>query len=60
MDEKIPMDNYFAVLLEHIQTTEESIAYHAIKVYLEQLESVVFPGPKDPLVRKWIEDGLIK
>ena len=54
------MDDYFAVLLEHIQTTEESIAYHAIKVYLEELESIVFPAPKDPLVRKWIEDGLIK
>ena len=60
LEEKILTDNHFAVLLECIQTTEQSIAYHTIKTYLEQLENIVFPEPKDPLVRKWIEEGLIR
>ena len=60
LDEKIPTKEHFDILLECVRTTSESIALHTIKVYVEELEKIVFPEPEDPLVRQWIEDGLIK
>lgn len=60
LDKKIPTKEHFDRLLECVRTTDESISLHTIKVYVEELEKIVFPEPEDPLVRQWIEDGLIK
>ncbi len=60
LNEKIPTKEHFDRLLECVRTTDESISLHTIKVYLEELEHIVFPEPDDPLVREWIDNGWIK
>ena len=60
LEERIFMDDYFNLLIENCRTTEENIAIHTIKTYVAQLENIIFPEPKDPLVNEWIDKGWIK
>lgn len=59
MVEKINSTNLYDLLL--CSTTDKEIIEIILMLqkYTKSLEDIVFPPPKDPLVRQWIKEGLI-
>ncbi|MBO7210051.1 MAG: hypothetical protein J6V44_03440 [Methanobrevibacter sp.] len=60
LEEKVSTDYFFNILQQFSLTSEEQEEVLKIKKYIHDMEGIIFPEPKDPLVIEWINKGWIK
>lgn len=57
---RINSNLYYELLLNNNNDIETIEIIQKLQKYTRQLEEIVFPPPKDPLVQTWIKEGMIK